>query len=105
MNLVAKEFVTAQAAGRGTGALVLSEFAGAVAELREALPCNPFDVEGLAATIDLSLELSEDDRRHRIERMAETVQAQDVRAWARAELDALRRADGTSLGSADPGTE
>ena len=31
--------------------LVLTEFAGAAEELREALPCNPFDVEGLAATL------------------------------------------------------
>ena len=46
MNLVAKEFVTVQAAVSGTGALVLSEFTGAATELTEALPCNPFDVTG-----------------------------------------------------------
>nr|MBA2626765.1 trehalose-6-phosphate synthase [Gemmatimonadales bacterium] len=47
MNLVAKEFVTAQAACGGSGALVLSEFTGAAVELGDALPCNPFDVVGL----------------------------------------------------------
>ena len=46
MNLVAKEFVIAQDAAGGAGVLLLSEFAGAAEELREALPCNPFDVEG-----------------------------------------------------------
>ena len=51
MNLVAKEYVTVQGATGGAGALVLSEFTGAAEELRDALLCNPFDVEGLAATI------------------------------------------------------
>ena len=50
--------------------LVLSEFTGAVEELPEALPCNPFDLEGLAGTISLALELDEDDRRSRLARMA-----------------------------------
>jgi Glycosyltransferase family 20 len=59
MNPVAKEFVTAQAACGGSGALVLSEFTGAAVELREALPCNPFDVAGLADTIEHALELDE----------------------------------------------
>ena len=50
MNLVAKEFVIAQDAVGGAGVLLLSEFAGAAEELREALPCNPFDVEGLVGS-------------------------------------------------------
>jgi trehalose-6-phosphate synthase len=71
MNLVAKEFVTAQAATGGTGALVLSEFTGAAEEFRrDALLCNPFDVDGLAATIESALELKDDDRRARVQRMA-----------------------------------
>src|SRR5262249_57021126 len=57
MNLVAKEYVTVQHARRGSGALVLSEFTGAAAELREAVPCNPFDVEGLSYRIERALEL------------------------------------------------
>ena len=48
-----------------TGVLVLSEFTGAAEELHEALPCNPFDVDGLASTIELALELDEQDRRQR----------------------------------------
>ena len=43
MNLVAKEYVACH--GDGSGALVLSEFAGAAEELSEAFLCNPFDVE------------------------------------------------------------
>jgi trehalose-6-phosphate synthase len=70
--------------------LVLSEFAGAAAQLREALPCNPFDVEALAGTIELALELEEDDRRSRIRRMAAAVAKQDVYQWLDRELRALR---------------
>ena len=89
MNLVAKEFVVCQGAGRGTGVLVLTEFAGAAEELREALPCNPFDVEGLAGVLENALALDEDDRRTRIESMAERVAEHDVFAWLGDEMDAL----------------
>jgi trehalose-6-phosphate synthase len=92
MNLVAKEFVTAQGTTGGAGVLVLSEFTGAAAELREALPCNPFDVEGLAGTISLALVLEEDDRRRRLQRMAATVARHDVHWWAQQELETALRA-------------
>ncbi len=92
MNLVAKEFVTAQAAGGGAGALVLSEFTGAAVELRDALPCNPFDVAGLVGAIQDALELDEADRRRRIERMAAAVARRDVYWWTEQELAAVREA-------------
>jgi trehalose-6-phosphate synthase len=92
MNLVAKEFVVAQDATDGTATLVLSEFTGAAEELREALSCNPFDVEGLAATIELALALDEEDRRQRLARMATTVHDHDVFAWAQQEISALEQA-------------
>jgi trehalose 6-phosphate synthase len=89
MNLVAKEFVMCQEAVGGSGVLLLSEFAGAAEGLREALPCNPFDVEGLSGSIELALELDEDDRRWRIERLAERVMKHDVFAWLDQEVGAL----------------
>jgi alpha,alpha-trehalose-phosphate synthase [UDP-forming] len=88
MNLVAKEFVTTQAAAGEAGVLILSEFTGASAELREALPCNPFDLTGLAGTITLALELEEDDRRARIAAMGDQVARNDVFAWLELELAA-----------------
>jgi trehalose 6-phosphate synthase len=91
MNLVAKEFVACQAAGSAGGVLVLSEFAGAAEELREALPCNPFDLEGLAGTIELALELEDDDRAARIERLARRVSSHDVAWWLESELALLER--------------
>jgi trehalose 6-phosphate synthase len=91
MNLVAKEFVTAQAAGNGAGALVLSEFTGAAEQLADgALLCNPFDIEGLAGTVELALELDEDDRRARIDRLAASVADHDVFWWTEQELAAGR---------------
>jgi trehalose-6-phosphate synthase len=89
MNLVAKEFVVAQGATGGAGALVLSEFTGAAAQLRQALPCNPWDLEALAGTIELALELEEDDRRRRIRKLAASVVRRDVYWWLEQELAAL----------------
>ena len=89
MNLVCKEFVVAQDAVGSAGVLLLSEFAGAAEELREALPCNPFDVEGLSGNIELALELDEDDRRWRIERLAERIRRHDVFAWLADEVGML----------------
>ena len=78
MNLVAKEFVTVQGATAGEGVLVLSEFTGAIQELTDALPCNPFDIEGLAGSIELALELPTDDRVRRLRQMAKTVATYDI---------------------------
>ncbi|MBW3664077.1 MAG: trehalose-6-phosphate synthase [Actinobacteria bacterium] len=89
MNLVAKEFVVVQNAAEGSGALVLSEFAGAALELDGALLCNPFDVEGLSLKIEDALALPEQDRRRRLQRMASRVHHNDVYAWVRAQLGEL----------------
>jgi len=89
MNLVAKEYVTAQAAGEGAGVLVLSRFAGAAEELGgDALLCNPFHPEGIAGSIELALELEPDDRRSRIVRLADQVAEHDVYWWAKRHLRA-----------------
>ena len=91
MNLVAKEFVVCQGAGESSGVLVLSEFAGAAEELLEALPCNPFDIEDLAAVLGSALDLGEDERRRRIQRLDERVAEHEVFAWLGKEMDALER--------------
>ena len=68
--------------------LVLSEFTGADRGAARGAPCNPFDLEGLAGTISLALELDEDDRRRRLEKMAATIRRHDVYAWLDDELAA-----------------
>ncbi|MGN6174448.1 MAG: trehalose-6-phosphate synthase, partial [Streptosporangiaceae bacterium] len=86
MNLVAKEYVTVQQARRGTGSLVQSEFTGAADELREAVPCNPFDVEGLSQRIEQALRLPGDARRAALAAMARHVRGHDVHGWVAGQL-------------------
>jgi len=86
MNLVAKEYVTVQHARRGSGALVLSEFTGAAVELREAVPCNPFDVEGLSYRIEHALGLPASVRRTALATMARRIRGHDVHQWVARQL-------------------
>jgi trehalose 6-phosphate synthase len=86
MNLVAKEYVVVQQAARGDGVLVLSEFTGAADELREACPCNPFDVEGLSEVMERVLEHDVADRRSWLAAMARRVRRADIHRWAAREL-------------------
>jgi trehalose 6-phosphate synthase len=86
MNLVAKEYVTVQQARRGGGSLILSEFTGAAAELREAVPCNPFDVEGLSQRIEHALRLPVRTRRAALAAMARHVRRHDVHRWVSGQL-------------------
>jgi trehalose 6-phosphate synthase len=89
MNLVAKEFVAAQAPER-PGVLVLSQYAGAADTLGGALITNPFHTEGLAADIEhaLRMPLAERIQRHRI--LTTSLAAEgDARMWAQRFLDRL----------------
>jgi trehalose 6-phosphate synthase len=88
MNLVAKEFVAAQNPD-DPGVLVLSEFAGAAAEMKAALLVNPHDVDAVAAAISTALEMSRDERIARHREMMETLEANDIRYWARSFIEAL----------------
>jgi len=97
MNLVAKEFVTVRDATDGDGVLILSEFCGTAYEFgHDAVRCNPFDVEGLATLMEGALELTSDDRRARIARMAQVVRDHDVFRWVTDELDAIWDVAGTA---------
>jgi trehalose 6-phosphate synthase len=92
MNLVAKEYVTVQHARRQAGALVLSEFTGAALELREAMLCNPFDLDGLAAVLERALHAAPDHRRRAMAAMARRVAANDVHAWVAKQIAAIEKA-------------
>jgi len=80
MNLVAKEYVAAQDPA-DPGVLVLSEFAGAAEQMREALIVNPLDREQVAETIQRALTMPKQQRIGRWEALMEGVQRQDVTAW------------------------
>ncbi len=87
MNLVAKEYVAARV--DLTGALVLSEFAGAAAELRQAFLCNPYDLDGVKEALKLAIHVDEAEANRRMRAMRRHLRSHDVRAWARSFMSAL----------------
>ncbi|MHB8375907.1 MAG: bifunctional alpha,alpha-trehalose-phosphate synthase (UDP-forming)/trehalose-phosphatase [Dehalococcoidia bacterium] len=87
MNLVAKEFVAART--DEDGVLILSEFAGAAAEMGEALQINPFDTERLAARINDALSMPEAERKARMRALRSRVLTHDVHRWADSFISAL----------------
>jgi trehalose 6-phosphate synthase len=98
MNLVAKEYVACRY-DEG-GALVLSEFAGAAAELRQAWQVNPYDLNGMKAALIEAAHADPKDRQRRMRAMRKTVRGADVAAWAKAfldELEEVRPAHGKKL--------
>jgi trehalose 6-phosphate synthase/phosphatase len=90
MNLVAKEYVACKA--EGDGVLVLSEFAGAAAEMGEALLINPFDEERTALSIERALTLDEDERRQRMEHLHSRILHNNVFRWGERFLASLEDA-------------
>ncbi len=88
MNLVAKEFVAAQDP-EDPGVLILSQFAGAAAELRQALIVNPHETEGVAAALKRALDMPLEERRRRQEAMFEHLAKNDIERWAKSYLSAL----------------
>jgi trehalose 6-phosphate synthase/phosphatase len=90
MNLVAKEYVACQ--GDGAGALLLSEFAGAAAEMGEAFLVNPYDEERVAAVLERILEMPEAERRERMGNLHRRVLRNDVFNWSERFLFELERA-------------
>lgn len=87
MNLVAKEFCAARP--DEDGVLILSEFAGAAAELGEALIVNPYDVESMADAMERALEMPREERRTRMRWLRSQVQVRDVHWWVRTFLGML----------------
>jgi trehalose 6-phosphate synthase/phosphatase len=93
MNLVAKEFVTARP--DEDGVLVLSEFAGAAAEMGEALQVNPYDIETMSHVFSDALRMPEEERRLRMRSLRQRIASRDVHHWARSFIEALGGERGT----------
>jgi trehalose 6-phosphate synthase/phosphatase len=92
MNLVAKEFCASSL--EGTGVLILSEYAGATAQLQDhALLVNPYDVEGVADAIYRAFTMSADEAVKRMQAMQEIVRRRDVRWWVDTFLKAVHDED------------
>jgi len=89
MNLVAKEFVASRP--DEDGVLVLSELAGAAAELAEALHVNPYDIDRTAEALRRALEMPREERRTRMAALRQRVMTHDVHWWARTFVARLER--------------
>jgi trehalose 6-phosphate synthase/phosphatase len=87
MNLVAKEFVASSL--EEDSVLILSQFAGAAAQLgRAALVINPYDIEQMADAIYTAFRMSAGERRYRMRRLRRNVRTQNVFWW----VDSFMRA-------------
>lgn len=81
MNLVAKEYCACSI--EEDCVLVLSEFAGAAAQLQSgALLVNPYDIEGVADAIHQAFQMSLSERRARMRRLRRSIRQQEIFWWA-----------------------
>ncbi|MDX2026092.1 alpha,alpha-trehalose-phosphate synthase (UDP-forming) [Microcella sp.] len=91
MNLVAKEFVACQLDEGGV--LILSEFAGAADELKNALLVNPHDIDGLKEAMVAAVRMPQRERTTRMRALRRRVRENDVSRWSNTFLDTLRHAN------------
>jgi trehalose 6-phosphate synthase len=80
MNLVAKEYVAAQDP-EDPGVLILSRFAGAALQLKDALLVNPYSKEDVSDSILQAIRMPKEERVRRWRAMNEVVKRDDVVAW------------------------
>jgi len=87
MNLVAKEYCACSV--EENSVLILSEFAGAAAQLYSgALLVNPYDRQGVADAIYQALTMSQEDRRKRMRRLRALIRRNDIINWVNSFLKA-----------------
>jgi trehalose 6-phosphate synthase len=91
MNLVAKEFLAAQDPA-DPGVLVLSRFAGAAEQLKEAVLVNPYDTNEMAEAIQRALTMPLQERVTRHAALMATIRSYDVHWWRRRFLAELETA-------------
>ncbi|MFC4336757.1 alpha,alpha-trehalose-phosphate synthase (UDP-forming) [Salininema proteolyticum] len=87
MNLVAKEYCAARI--DDSGALLLSEFAGAAGELSGAYRVNPYDITQMKRRFMTAVTAPEEEKRERMEKMRSFLKEYNVDRWARGFLTAL----------------
>ncbi|MXO51023.1 trehalose-6-phosphate synthase [Erythrobacter gaetbuli] len=80
MNLVAKEYLAAQDP-KDPGVLILSRFAGAAAQLGDAVLVNPHSPDDLSHAIRIALDMPLAERRERYEKLIGTVRDDNVQSW------------------------
>lgn len=96
LNLVAKEYVATQGLTGGSGVLVLSEFAGAAAELHGAVLTNPHDLLDLKEKLYLGIAMNRAEAEARLRELFSVVQHNDLRRWGEDFLGAVAGMAGRS---------
>ncbi|TFB86554.1 MULTISPECIES: bifunctional alpha,alpha-trehalose-phosphate synthase (UDP-forming)/trehalose-phosphatase [Cryobacterium] len=99
MNLVAKEYVAVRF--DADGVLVLSEFAGAADELKQAILINPHDIDGTKDAIVRAVEMPRRERARRMRSLRRKVAENDVAAWSASFLRALTGGAAVAAGIPD----
>ena len=102
LNLVCKEYVATQGLTGGRGVLVLSEFAGAAAELHGAVLTNPHDPYDLVEKCYFGLAMSRAEAEARLREMFGVIQHNDIHRWGQDFLDAVD--DSVAAQAASAGT-
>jgi trehalose-6-phosphate synthase len=99
MNLVAKEHVLTRAIDptHGPSTLVLSQFAGAIHELPEAIAVNPFSPESICDGIEAALALSKEEKSDRLRKMSFRLRQWTQEDWARRLVELTEKAPESSL--------
>jgi trehalose 6-phosphate synthase/phosphatase len=105
MNLIAKEYVATKTDGKGV--LILSEMAGAVEELREAIIVNPNSVEEIAEALKKALSMPENEQVRRNRTMQERLRNYDIKVWAHDFMNSLAQVkkDQKELSAKEVGSE
>ena len=88
MNLVAKEYVAAQDP-EDPGVLVLSRFAGAAEQLKDALLVNPYSLEETSEAIRTALDMPLEERKARWEKLNGVIKTSTVEQWRSDFVEAL----------------
>lgn len=88
MNLVAKEYIAAQDPN-DPGVLILSRFAGAAAQMTEALLVNPHSAEEISDALRSALSMPLPERIRRWKKLMQVVEQNDIIWWLKRFTEAL----------------
>lgn len=79
MNLVCKEYIAAHS--DEDGILILSKFAGASAEITDALTVNPYNIDEIQEALFKSLHMAQPERTRRMVAMRKKIKEHSLHSW------------------------
>lgn len=80
MNLVAKEYIASR--DKEDGVLILSQFTGAVRDLKGALIVNPYSAEETSEAINISLNMPLSEQQKRMKKMRDSIKNYNIYRWS-----------------------